>query len=70
MAQISGYLQEASAKVLVIREDTWAVETSQDVTLGSYEITGLVAGKKAIVAVSAEGEVSGFGNVDTVTEPA
>lgn len=68
MAKISGYLQDASAKVLVIREDTWAVEATQDVTLGSYEFTGLASGKKSIVAVSSEGEVTGFGNVDAVAE--
>lgn len=66
--KISGYLQDASAKILVIREDTWAVEATQDVTIGHYEITGLVSGKKSIVAVSPDGEVTGFGNVDAVAE--
>lgn len=68
MAKISGYLTEANAKILVIREDTWVVEATKEATLGPYEFTGLTTGKKAIIAVSPEGEVVGYGAIDTVAE--
>lgn len=68
MAKISGYAVEPAAKVLIIREDTWAVEATLDDQLGNYEFTGLAEGKKSIVAVSSTGEVVGFGNVDAVAE--
>jgi len=64
--KISGYLQDPSAKIIVLGESDWEVETTQDVTLGNYEIVDLVSGTKTVAAVSPEGEVVGFGGVDPV----
>jgi len=64
--KISGYLQDSAAKIIVLGESDWEVETTQDVTLGNYEITDLVSGTKSVLAVSPEGEVVGFGGVDPV----
>jgi len=64
--KISGYLQDPSAKLLVLKETDWSVEKTQDVTLGNYEILDIEDGKKTIVAVSPDGEVVGFGGVDPI----
>ena len=64
--KISGYMQDPTGKIIVIKESDWSVETTQDVTIGDYEILGLVAGKKLITAISDEGEVIGFGDVDSI----
>jgi len=64
--KISGYLQDPSAKLIVLSESDWEVEKTQDVTLGNYEIVDLVSGTKTIAAVSPDGEVVGFGGVDPI----
>jgi len=64
--KISGYLQDPSAKILILKESDWEVETTQDVTLGNYEIVDLVSGTKSVVAASSEGEIVAFGAVVSI----
>jgi len=63
--KISGTLNN-SAKVIVIKESDWSVETTADKTAGAYEVNALVSGTKTVVAVDSEGEVEGYGNLTPV----
>lgn len=63
--KISGTLDD-SAKVIVVREDTWAIESNTDKTMGAYEIDSLVSGTKTIIAITSEGEVVGYGEVTPI----
>ena len=63
--KIAGSLSQ-DARVIVIREDNWTIESNTTETAGSYEITGLIVGEKLVVARRSDGEVISYGDVTAV----
>ena len=60
--KISGTLNE-SARILVLKESDWSIESNVEKSAGSYEIKSLVSGTKTVVAIDDSGEVVGYGSV-------
>jgi len=60
--KISGTLNE-SARILVLKESDWSIESNVERSAGDYEIENLVSGTKTIVAIDGNGEVVGYGMV-------
>lgn len=65
MAKISGNLS-ADARVIIVKESDWTVESNTVKSSGNFEVTGLDSGAKTIISRTADGECIGFGNVQTV----
>lgn len=55
-----------SAKLLIIDQDTWKLET-MDIAPGSYDCGATTSGNKIIAAVRSDGEVVSYGNVNHVS---
>ena len=64
--KISGTLNE-SARILVLKESDWSIESNVEKSAGDYEIENLVSGTKTVVAIDDSGEVVGYGNVSPVS---
>jgi len=60
--KISGTLNE-SARILVLKESDWSIESNVEKSAGDYEIENLVSGTKTVVAIDGNGEVVGYGMV-------
>ena len=60
--KISGTLNE-SARILVLNESDWSIESNVEKSAGDYEIENLVSGTKTIVAIDGSGEIVCYGNV-------
>ena len=67
MAKISGNIS-ADARLIVVKETDWVVESNTNKTAGAFEITGLDSGKKTVIARATSGECAGYGDVTPVTE--
>jgi len=65
MAKISGNLSE-SARIIVVDESVWSVESNTQKPTGQFEITGLNSNKKMIIARAGSGKCLGYGNVTPV----
>jgi hypothetical protein len=65
MANISGNIS-ADARVIVVKESDWTVESNTTETGGAFEIIGLASGAKTVIARSSDGECYGYGNVQSV----
>jgi hypothetical protein len=69
MANISGNLSD-NARLIIVNESDWSVESNTEESSGSFEITGLSAGDKTIISRATTGECLGFGNVTpTIPNP-
>jgi len=60
--KISGTLNE-SARILVLKESDWSIESNVEKSAGDYEVDNLVSGTKTVVAIDGAGEVVGYGSV-------
>jgi len=60
--KISGTLNE-SARILVLKESDWSIESNIERSAGDYEIENLVSGTKTVVAIDNSGEIVGYGGV-------
>jgi len=65
MAKISGNIS-ADARLIIVNESDWTVESNTTKTGGAFEVTGLASGAKTVISRAASGECAGFGNVDAV----
>lgn len=63
--KISGITNENS-RIIVIDQNTWAVETNQSGVLGSFELDGISEGQKIVVSRNNLGSIDAFGNVNPV----
>jgi len=59
--KISGNLNE-DAKIIVVKENDWSVETTSDKVAGAYEIT-VDAGDKLVLARKSNGQSASYGDV-------
>ena len=59
--KISGTLSDA-ARIIVIKEGDWSIESNTVVSGTSYEIDSLVSGKKLVCGRKSDGETLVFGN--------
>ena len=63
--KISGY-KSHTARVVVLKESDWSVESNTIVSgSGSYEIENLVSGTKSVFGRRSDGWVEGFGSVES-----
>lgn len=60
--KISGTLSDA-ARIIVIKESDWSIESNTTESVGSYEITGLTPGAKLVQGRKSDGESMGYGSV-------
>lgn len=60
--KISGTLSDA-ARVIIIKESDWSIESNTNESVGAYEIDGLESGAKLILGRKSDGESLGFGSV-------
>jgi hypothetical protein len=67
MAKISGDIS-SNARLIIVKESDWTVESNTTETGGAFEVTGLASGVKTVISRAASGECAGFGNVNTVAE--
>jgi hypothetical protein len=66
--KISGALND-SARILVLKESDWSIESNSLESVGDYEVTALVSGVKTIVSINNSGEIIGYGNVNPTYYP-
>jgi len=66
--KVSGSLSE-DARIIVIDESDWSVESNTNETAGSYSIETLDIGKKTVLARKSSGEGTMYGNVDAIKIP-
>jgi hypothetical protein len=67
MAKISGNLS-AGARIIVVNESNWTVESNTTKSAGNFEITDLADGDKTIISRASTGECVGYGNVTAIYE--
>jgi hypothetical protein len=67
MAKISGTLSN-DARVLIVKESDWTLESNTEKSTGAFSVTGLSAGAKMLIARKSDGEAVGYGNVTAVSE--
>jgi hypothetical protein len=63
--KISGILSD-NARIVIIKESGWSIESNTNESSGSYSVDGLETGKKLVLARKSDGEVLAYGNVDPV----
>jgi hypothetical protein len=63
--KISGTL-ENDARIIVLKESDWSIESNTTKSAGAYEVNDLVSGLKTVVAVKSDGEPVGYGNVSPI----
>jgi hypothetical protein len=68
MAKISGIVSSNKARIMVIKETDWTVESNSTSSVGAFEISGLTPGKKLIISRAITGECLGFGNITAIEE--
>lgn len=60
--KLSGTLS-SDARIIVINESDWSIESNTEETSGSYEIDPVEAGDKLVVAIKSDGELLAYGDV-------
>ena len=55
-----------AARIIIIKESDWSIESNTNESSGSYGVDGLESGKKLVLARKSDGEALAFGNVDGV----
>ena len=60
--KISGTIND-SARIIIIKEDDWSVESNTEESPSSFEVVTIASGSKLIVGVRSDGETLSFGNV-------
>jgi hypothetical protein len=65
MSKISGNIS-AGARIIIINESDWVVESNTTETGGAFEIDGLSSGSKMVISRAASGESTGYGNVNAI----
>jgi hypothetical protein len=60
--KISGALND-SARILILKESDWSIESNTEESVGDYEIESLVSGTKTVLALKSDGEVLGYGGI-------
>ena len=63
--KISGTLYDA-ARIIVIKESDWSIESNTEESSGAYEVDGLESGYKWVLARKLNGEVRGYGYVSPI----
>ena len=67
--KVSGEIDvTGNVQLIVVDEATWTTEYSGSKGDGAYEVTGLTAGTKTVLARTSEGQVVGFGSIAAVAE--
>ena len=65
MSNISGNIS-SDARLIIVKESDWTVESNTTETGGAFEVTGLASGAKTVISRAVSGECAGFGNVDAI----
>jgi len=60
--KISGTLSD-TARIIIIKESDWSIESNTTESVGAYEVGSLVTGAKWVIARKSDGELLAFGNV-------
>lgn len=60
--KISGTLSGA-ARIIIIKESDWSIESNTEESVGAYEVDELVSGAKLVLARKSDGEALGYGSV-------
>jgi len=60
--KISGTLSDA-ARIIIIKESDWSIESNTTESVGSYEVDSLITGAKLVVARKSDGEALIYGNI-------
>lgn len=68
MANISGNLSD-DARLIIVKESDWTVESNTTESAGDFEVTDLLAGAKTVISIASSGEAVGYGGVTAVTPP-
>ena len=63
--KISGTLSDA-ARIIVIKESDWSIESNTEESVGAYEVDSLETGAKFILGRKSDGESVGYGNVTPI----
>ena len=63
--KISGTLYDA-ARIIVIKESDWSIESNTEESSGAYEVDGLESGYKWVLARKSDGEVLGYGYITPI----
>ena len=63
--KISGSIND-SARIIVIEEDTWAIESNELNSPTSFEALNLASGTKLVVGRTDDGEVLAYGNTESI----
>ena len=63
--KISGTLSDA-ARIIVIKESDWSIESNTNESVGAYEVDSLVTGAKLVAARKSDGETFVFGGVTPI----
>jgi len=56
-----------SARILVLKESDWSIESNVERSAGDYEVENLVSGTKTIVAIGDSSEIVGYGDVSPIS---
>lgn len=60
--KISGTLNK-NARIIVLKESDWSIESNSEETYGDYSIESLVTGDKTVIGITSVGDVRVFGAV-------
>ncbi|RLI63485.1 MAG: hypothetical protein DRO67_05660 [Candidatus Asgardarchaeum californiense] len=63
--KISGTLSDA-ARIIVLKESDWSIESNTEESNSAYTVEDLAVGKKFTIARKSDGEVVAYGDVDSV----
>ena len=63
--KISGTLYD-SARIIVIKESDWSIESNTEESSGEYEVGELESGYKWIISRKSDGEAIGYGLVTPI----
>jgi hypothetical protein len=68
-SKISGELVDEAARIIIIDESNWTVESNTEESQGQFSIEGLSEGYKTVIARTPNGLVKAYGNVEAeITE--
>ena len=62
--KISGTIG-SDARIIIIKESDWSVESNTDESSGSFAVENLDSGKKTVIARKSDGEVLAYGNISS-----
>jgi hypothetical protein len=68
MAKISGNVSSNKARIIIVKESDWTLESNTTNSVGAFAIHNLASGKKTVISRALTGECVGFGNVSAVEE--